>query len=103
MISSILVTGGVAALPGFIPRVRNELFCRIPTESATLSFKDPQAEVASWRKRSKEPYAELHGLAKRLAIINDPAPLDGAASASGGTAPRWTQSLVAWVGGSLAG
>lgn len=103
MSSSILVTGGVAALPGFIPRVRNELFCRIPAEQVQLSFVDPLAEVASWRRRLKEPYAELHGLAKRLATINDPAPLDGAASASGGTAPRWAPPLVAWVGGSLAG
>lgn len=103
MISSILVTGGIAALPGFIPRVRNELLCRIPAERMALNFADPLAEVSSWRQRSKEPYAELHGLAKRLAIINDPAPLDGAASASGGTAPRWAPPLVAWVGGSLAG
>lgn len=104
MVSSILVTGGTAALPGFIPRVRNELMACIPTETIPLSFADTASEVASWRKRSKEPYAELYGLSKRLAIINDPAPLDGsAASASGGTAPRWAPPLVAWVGGSLAG
>ncbi|BEJ15991.1 hypothetical protein CspHIS471_0505960 [Cutaneotrichosporon sp. HIS471] len=103
MISSILVTGGISAVPGFIPRVRNELLCRIPAEGIVLDFTDPLAEVATWRRRSKEPYAELHGLSMRLAIINDPAPLDGAASASGGTAPRWASPLVAWVGGSLAG
>ncbi|CAK9781270.1 actin-like ATPase domain-containing protein [Cutaneotrichosporon oleaginosum] len=103
MISSILVTGGIAALPGFISRVRNQLLCCIPAEGIPLNFTDTLAEVASWRQRSKEPYAELYGLSKRLAIINDPAPLDGAASASGGTAPRWAPSLVAWVGGSLSG
>lgn len=103
MVSSILVTGGTASLPGFIPRLRNELLCSIPAEDVLLDFADPLAEVASWRRRLQKPYAELHGLSKRLAIINDPAPFDGAANACGGTAPRWAPPVVAWVGGSLAG
>lgn len=59
-----------------------------------------------WRKKSQEPYREIYGLVNHIAILNDPAPLDGDGASSGGDAgkaPRWIPSLLAWVGGSLAG
>jgi actin-related protein len=95
MISTILVTGGTASLPNFISRLRDSI-----TESLQpKSTKADPLSLAAWRKRGTEPYRELYGLAPKLTILNDPKPVDG----RGGTAPRWTPSLMSWVGGSLAG
>jgi actin-related protein 10 len=97
MISNILVTGGTPSLPGFIPRLRNTL-----AESLDQNHKahtQDRLSLAAWKARNAEPYRELYGLSSKLAIINDPAPVDSIS----GTAPRWTPSLMSWVGGSLAG
>lgn len=98
--SSILVAGGTASLPGFIPRIRNDIIRLLPTAEPEQQLNDVRAEAAEWRKRSKDKYAHLHGLGSKIAIINDPAP---GPNKSSGSAPRWTPSLVSWVGGSLAG
>jgi actin-related protein 10 len=95
MISTILVVGGTSSLPNYIPRLRDTILDALRPKSAiqgTLS-------LAQWKKRNEEPYRELYGLSSRLAIINDPKPVDG----RGGTGPRWTPGLMSWVGGSLAG
>ncbi|WWC93024.1 uncharacterized protein L201_007988 [Kwoniella dendrophila CBS 6074] len=115
-ISSLLITGGTASLPGFIPRLRVSLLHHLLPQ---LSFDQDQMmnsplgtkenrkeETISWRRKSKEPYNEIYGLSSKLTIINDPAPLDGSSSEGGnkgGKCPRWTPGLMSWVGGSLAG
>lgn len=98
--SSILVAGGTASLPGFIPRLRNDIIRLLPPGELEQQSNDVRAEAAEWRKRSKDKYAHLHGLGSKIAIINDPAP---GPNKSSGSAPRWTPALVPWVGGSLAG
>lgn len=52
-----------------------------------------------------DPYKEIYGLMGKIAILNDPAPLDGdgAGGENAGKAPRWVPSLLNWVGGSIAG
>ena len=95
MISTVLIVGGTSSLPNYIPRLRDTILDALQPKSAirdTLS-------LAQWKKRNEEPYRELYGLHNKLAIINDPKPVDG----RGGTAPRWTPGLMSWVGGSLAG
>ncbi|KAK8849491.1 hypothetical protein IAR55_004825 [Kwoniella newhampshirensis] len=111
--SSILITGGTASLPGLIPRLRIALLQRLlprprdMTSSPPVSVIDSPAyrakETKQWRKRSLEPYKDLYGLTEEIAILNDPAPLEGADGSKGGKAPRWVPSLLSWVGGSLAG
>jgi actin-related protein 10 len=117
MISSLLITGGTASLPGLIPRLRITLKSKLlppPDVSSSeapldpsMSVHSPQArreEIRQWRKRQDEPYKTLYGLVDKVAILNDPCPIDGSEGISGGgTAPRWTPGLVSWVGGSLAG
>ena len=95
MISTILVVGGTASLPNYIPRLRDTILDALQSKSATQGT----LSLAQWKKRNEEPYRELYGLSNKLAIINDPKPVDG----RGGTAPRWTPGLMSWVGGSLAG
>ncbi|WRT69489.1 uncharacterized protein IL334_006475 [Kwoniella shivajii] len=111
-ISSLLVAGGTASLPGFIPRIRVSLLHHLlppplsmnePIRSPLNTLAGRKEETSLWRKRNQEPYQEIYGLASKLAIINDPAPLDGSEGFNGGKAPRWSTGLMSWVGGSLAG
>ncbi|KAL1407462.1 hypothetical protein Q8F55_006895 [Vanrija albida] len=100
--SSVVVCGGIASLPGVVPRLRDDLLQQISQAPAPLG-PDTTATTAAWRSRASNPKTSLHGLETRLAILNDPSPLDGRASTKGGTAPRWSPSLLPWIGGSLAG
>jgi len=95
MISSILVVGGTASLPDFIPRLCDDLTEALQTDTP----RDRTMSLAQWKKRNQEPYRELYGLQSKVAILNHPKPVNSRS----GTAPRWTPSLMAWVGGSLAG
>ncbi|WVQ75050.1 hypothetical protein IAR50_004659 [Cryptococcus sp. DSM 104548] len=115
LISTMLVVGGTASLPNFIPRLRISLLQSLlpppslpsdesppsPSPIGTLASKLADAKV--WRQRNLEPYREIYGLVDKVAILNDPAPVDGDGSGKGGKTPRWVPSLMTWVGGSLAG
>ncbi|WWC65654.1 uncharacterized protein I303_108275 [Kwoniella dejecticola CBS 10117] len=113
LISSMLIVGGTASLPGFIPRLRISLLQHLLPPPSNASSEQPKSplntiqsrkeETTMWRKKGHEPYKEIYGLASKVAIINDPAPLDGEGGNKGGKAPRWTPGLMSWVGGSLAG
>ncbi|WWD04122.1 hypothetical protein V865_002188 [Kwoniella europaea PYCC6329] len=106
LISSLLIVGGTASLPGFIPRLRISLLHHLLPPPASAQNKSPlntpdsrREEALLWRRRNREPYKEIHGLSDKLTIINDPSPVDG----KSGMAPRWSTGLMGWVGGSLAG
>lgn len=115
ILSSILITGGSASLPGFIPRFRISLLRSLlplpqssddtPVSLSPLNSQASRKEQALlWKKRTQEPYRELYGLVNKMAILNDPAPVDGEVDGGkGGKAPRWIPGLMTWVGGSLAG
>ncbi|OWZ68405.1 hypothetical protein AYX15_00819 [Cryptococcus neoformans] len=115
ILSSILITGGSASLPGFIPRFRISLLRSLlplpqssddtPVSLSPLNTQASRKEQALlWKKRTQEPYRELYGLVNKMAILNDPAPVDGEVDGGkGGKAPRWIPGLMTWVGGSLAG
>lgn len=80
-------------LPGFIPRLRKELY-RI------LDRKD------TGPRRRYDPYAALRPLAPYIAILNDPSPSPALSSLAGknaGKAPSFTPAAFPWIGGSLAG
>ncbi|KAI6039887.1 actin-domain-containing protein [Pisolithus marmoratus] len=104
MASSILVTGGTAMLPGFIPRLHAELLRAIAPPGPPRQ--------SSRRGRPAPPpydrYAELRPLIPHFAILNNPSPQVSASSstrakANAGKAPAYSPALMAWVGGSLAG
>ncbi|WWC95350.1 hypothetical protein V866_002212 [Kwoniella sp. B9012] len=106
LISSLLIVGGTASLPGFIPRLRISLLHHLLPPPASIQHKSPlntpdsrREEALLWRQRNREPYKEIYGLSDKLVIINDPSPVDG----KSGMAPRWSTGLMGWVGGSLAG
>ena len=125
LISTLLAVGGTASLPGFIPRLRSSLLQLLRTADAggidgdmdidrpapaeavvppPPSARSRRDDNLAWRKRLNEPYTLLYPLASKLAIINDPTPLDGDGGLkNAGVAPRWAPGLVSWVGGSLAG
>jgi actin-related protein 10 len=118
MLSNILVTGGTSSLHNWITRLRVSILQSLlpppsdPSEhsGAVPPFGTPEArgkETREWRRRGDEPYKALYGLAGKVVILNDPAPLSGdaqgAGASRGGSAPRWTTGLMSWVGGSLAG
>lgn len=97
---SILVVGGTPMLPGFIPRLQNEIV-------RTLSRQPPQRHGAHPDRPSPpvyDPYAPLRPLAPYIAILNNPSPPPtSGASSSAGRAPAFTPAMLPWVGGSLAG
>lgn len=98
---SILVAGGTAMMPGFIPRLHSELV-RI------LSSVPPQRPPARHGRPAPppyDPYAPLRPLAPHIAILNNPSPLPPSSNivSSAGKAPSFTPALLPWVGGSLAG
>ena len=76
-----------------------------PEASAPLHTPESRRiEAQMWRQKKDHPFRALEPLASKVAILNDPTPLDGeGALKHAGVAPRWTPSLMTWVGGSLAG
>jgi len=105
MASSILVTGGTAMLPGFIPRLHTEI---LRTLSTPPSQKQPNTSKPS--KHTLPPYdkyASLRPLLPYIAILNNPKPpavsASNRAKANAGKAPAFVPALMPWVGGSLAG
>lgn len=104
---SILVTGGTAMLPGFVPRLHAEILRAIqpPMVIGHRNHRHPMIP-------GKPPppmydrYASLRPLVPYISILNNPSPppaTSSRAAANGGKAPAFAPSLMAWVGGSLAG
>ncbi|EKM78646.1 hypothetical protein AGABI1DRAFT_75023 [Agaricus bisporus var. burnettii JB137-S8] len=101
---SILVIGGTAMLPGFIPRLHAEIL-RCIQPPITRSHKEsthPRRPLTPVYDR----YASLRSLVPYISILNNPSPPppnSTRAAANAGKAPAFAPSLMAWVGGSLAG
>ncbi|KAF9042016.1 actin-like ATPase domain-containing protein [Hymenopellis radicata] len=103
MASSILVVGGTAMLPGFIPRLHTEILRALtrPTSAARLPTRPGRPTPPQYDK-----YAVLRPLTPYFAILNTPAPpaaQSERAKVNAGKAPAFTPSTMAWIGGSLAG
>ncbi len=103
---SILVTGGTAMLTGFIPRLRAEILRTI--QPPTTGRRNQRRPVIAGKPLPPvyDRFESLRPLVPYIAILNDPSPLpatSGRAAANAGKAPAFAPSLIAWVGGSLAG
>jgi hypothetical protein len=85
-----------------IPRLRADVLKHLP-DAIPETPTTPKESLTLWRKRSANKYTPLHGLNHTIAVLNDPAPIDGKTTGKGGTTPRWAAPLLPWVGGSLAG
>ncbi|KAG8826416.1 hypothetical protein FRC19_008983 [Serendipita sp. 401] len=98
LISSILIVGGTAMMPGFIPRVHQEIV-------RTLSRPNPTPSMRSPKRRVYDPFEPLRSLVDSVAILNNPSPSAAPSSEArnGGTAPAFSPLCMPWVGGSLAG
>ncbi|RDB26426.1 Actin-related protein 10 [Hypsizygus marmoreus] len=101
--SSILISGGTAMLPGFIPRFHAELV-------RALEPLSPSPRRPTRPDRPPPPqydrYASLRPLLPYFAILNNPSPpqpMSDRARANAGKAPAFTPATLSWVGGSLAG
>ncbi|KAM0788897.1 hypothetical protein ACM66B_002980 [Microbotryomycetes sp. NB124-2] len=117
MASNIVVTGGTAMLPGFIPRLSNALQTALaeahppsPPPSPTpdvdradsLSHARITRRLSAFRARSR--YAGLSPLKTFVAILNNPAhSIEGRGNAKSGSAPAFAPALLPWIGGSLVG
>lgn len=105
--SSILVTGGTAMLPGFIQRLQAEILRAI--QPPVTAGRRKQRHLAIPRKPSPpayDRYASLRPLVPYISILNNPSPppsTSSRAAANAGKAPAFAPSLMAWIGGSLAG
>jgi len=104
---SILVTGGTAMLPGFIQRLQAEILRAIQPPVITGRRK-PRRDVIHGKPSPSayDRYASLRPLAPYISILNNPSPppsTSGRAAANAGKAPAFAPSLMAWIGGSLAG
>ncbi|KAF8577782.1 actin-domain-containing protein [Ramaria rubella] len=90
--SSILVVGGTAMLPGFIPRLHTELVRALTPRETRLG------------KRPHTPFLSLFHLLPYINILNHPSPPPPTtARSSAGRAPAFSPAALPWVGGSLAG
>jgi actin-related protein 10 len=101
---SILVIGGTAMLPGFIPRLHAEILRCIQPPTP----RNPKAPMIPGRPLPPvyDRYASLRSLVPYISILNNPSPPppnSNRAAANAGKAPAFAPSLMAWVGGSLAG
>jgi actin-related protein 10 len=129
MISSILVVGGTASLPGFILRLRVSLLrllfpplsfdvmehgfepgsdlsvtipstaSPLPSRATTRTDQARRRETQEWRRRHLEPFKLLYPLSSSLTIINDPAPYDTADTDT--EAEPGTPSFISSRGGSV--
>lgn len=104
MASSILVTGGTAMLPGFIPRLHAELLRAIePPALLRQNFRHGKPPPPAYDR-----YGTLRPLIPYFAILNNPSPKaltssSERANANAGKAPAFSPAVLAWIGGSLAG
>lgn len=94
MISSILVVGGTAMLPGFIPRLQTELVRALT----------PRDEHSNRHQRVPySPYRCLQPLLPYIGILNNPSPLPSASKVNITRAPAFSPAALPWIGGSLSG
>jgi actin-related protein 10 len=100
MASSIVVAGGTALLPGFLPRLHAELLKAMDLPSSTRLPSRNGRPIPAFDR-----YAALRPLISHFAILNNPAPPISQTSAANnaGKTPAFNPSTLAWVGGSLAG
>ena len=101
--SSILVVGGTAMLPGFIPRLHGELLRAIAPP--TLLPRQPTRPDKSLPPQY-DRYASLRPLLPYFAILNNPSPPPPSserAANNAGKSPAFLPATMAWIGGSLAG
>ncbi|KAJ7903315.1 actin-domain-containing protein [Mycena olivaceomarginata] len=104
--SSILVVGGTSMLPGFIPRLQQELARAVgppptPSRHSARPDRPDRPPLPPY-----DPYASLRPLLPYFAILNNPSPpaaTTARAVANAGKAPAFSPATMAWVGGSLAG
>jgi actin-related protein 10 len=90
-------------LPGFLPRLHNEIVRALSTSpSPNFPSKPSKRPLPSYDK-----YASLPPLLPYVAILNNPnppsVPTSDRAKANAGKVPAFVPALMAWVGGSLAG
>ncbi|KAG6857384.1 hypothetical protein H0H87_004746 [Tephrocybe sp. NHM501043] len=101
--SSILLCGGTAMLPGFIPRLHLEILRALsPPSAASRHPTRPNKPLPPQYDR----YASLRTLIPYFAILNNPSPpppMSDRAKAHAGKAPAFSPATLSWVGGSLAG
>jgi actin-related protein 10 len=99
--SSILVVGGTAMLPGFIPRLHDEIVRALTQEPPERTEQSPTRSNRP-APPAYDPYGALRPLAPHIAIVNDPSP-SSSGSGNAGKGPAFTPAAMPWVGGSLAG
>lgn len=103
MASSILVSGGTAMLPGFIPRLHTEI---VNAVAPPLTPHRHQTRPDRPDPPLYDKYGPLRPLLPYFAILNNPTPppvTSERAAANAGKAPAFAPACLAWVGGSLAG
>ncbi|POV94356.1 hypothetical protein PSHT_16261, partial [Puccinia striiformis] len=115
---NLIVSGGGAMLPGFVPRLKSELISileefQVPQSSMTShspsSFKkmNKQEELGRWLS-SRRKFSPLHPLIEDLDILNH---FDSSSSPKTPTRAgirksrpaQFQMNLLAWIGGSLSG
>ena len=127
MVSSIVVSGGACMLPGFVPRLREQLVqtihqntdyaaSEVTKADSTSSASQNVTELNSYRRdqcrrlvrktkaQHKRPFRALAPLATSLAILNDTdPPKNDDCNKRAGSAPPLNPGLLPWIGGSVAG
>jgi actin-related protein 10 len=85
-------------MPGFIPRLHQELV-------GTLTKAMPIPSMRSPKRRAYDPFETLRPLASHVAILDNPSPppATSSSSQSAGKAPAFSPVCQSWIGGSLAG
>ncbi|GJJ08362.1 hypothetical protein Clacol_002576 [Clathrus columnatus] len=94
MISSILVVGGTAMLPGFISRLNLEIVRALTSRDENNKRK---------KRLPYNPYRCLQPLLPYVGILNSPSLAPSTAKVNLTKAPAFSPAALPWIGGSLAG
>lgn len=114
MASRVLVTGGMASLPGLANRLRKELVIKLQDLEATDTTKEVALSTTRTGMRSSSAsgsphghlFAPLRGLRNKIAVLNDSSPIEQGSATTGGSVASSTvlsPMLYSWFGASLVG
>ncbi|KAH9824688.1 actin-domain-containing protein [Melampsora americana] len=105
MVSNLVIAGGGAMIPGFIPRLKTELIQSLESAQSqlTMSLEDSNLPRHHKAKRGLPRYHSISSLSSSIHILNDPY-LNKPIPTFSLTRPASFQPhLLSWIGGSLAG
>lgn len=104
LVANLVIAGGGAMIPGFIPRLKTELIQHLErSQPNPMSLEDSNASKHSKLKRGLPKYHSISSLSSSIHILNDPHLSTRIPTLSLTRPASFQPHLLPWIGGSLAG